>query len=245
MSRSIPAAFAPVLSPVVAPVLDRARGVAARGRLSAWRRGALALGLALATGLAAAAVPEPAFEAAYQPFMAALQGHESSIATAHDRFTALLAQDPGNPLLLAYSGAATAMQARTTMLPWKKMGYAEDGLAQIDKALALLQPAHDAPAQRGTPASLETRFVAASTFLGLPSMFNRGARGAALLAEVQSSPLFDAAPAGFRSLVLIRAARHAADHQRPDDARHLLQQVIDQQLPGAGEARQQLAGLSQ
>ena len=37
----------------------------------------------------------------------------------------------------------------------------------------LLQPAHDAPLHRDTPASLETRFVAANTFLGMPSMFNR------------------------------------------------------------------------
>src|SRR5438045_1017958 len=82
---------------------------------------------------------------------------------------ARLKSDPANPVRLAYAGAATSMKARDAMLPWKKMSYAEDGLAQVDKALSLLQPAHDAPLQNHTPGSLETRFVAASTFLSMPA----------------------------------------------------------------------------
>jgi hypothetical protein len=121
----------------------------------------------------------------------------------------LLRAEPGNPVLMAYSGASTAMKSGTTMLPWKKMGFAEDGLALIDKALALLTPAHDAPLHRGTPAVLEVKLHAANTFLAVPGFMNRGERGAKLLGEVLASPLLAArhcpsrarcgcAPAGWR-----------------------------------------------
>ena len=99
--------------------------------------------------------------------------------------------------MLAYSGAATALLARAAMLPWKKMSYADEGLARIDKALALLQPAHDTLLHRGTPASLEARFVAANTFIGMPAMFNRGARGRSLLEQVLQSPLLATSPLPF------------------------------------------------
>lgn len=200
---------------------------------------------AFGTSAAMAAAPEAAFEAASQQFTVAQAGDGAAIADALERFRALSQAEPGNPVLLAYTGAATAMQARTTVLPWKKMSYAEDGLAQIDKALAMLGPADDAPLQRGTPGSLETRFIAASTFLSMPSMFHRGARGAALLAEVQASPVFAGSPAGFQGVVLLRAADHAIEERRPDDARRLLQQVVDRGMPQAAAARERLAKLAQ
>jgi hypothetical protein len=99
------------------------------------------------------------------------------------------------------------MRARTTMLPWKKMGYAEDGMAQIDKALALLKPEHNAVVHNGTPGVLEARFVAANTFLAVPGFMNRSARGAKLLEDVLTSPLFAQAPEGFQKVVRQRAAQ--------------------------------------
>jgi len=89
------------------------------------------------------------------------------------------------------------------------MSYAEDGLAQIDKGLALLGKEHEQQRVRGTPVSLETRFVAANTFLGLPGMFNRGARGSQLLQEILKDPLFASSPAGFQAAVRARAAKQA------------------------------------
>jgi hypothetical protein len=170
------------------------------------RRQGVALFTALALhGAAPAAVSEPQFQAAFQQFQQALRGDDSAVDQAADAFGRLAQSEPTDPVLLAYAGAAQAMKARSALLPWKKMGFAEEGLAQIDKALALLQPAHDTLLHRGTPASLEARFVAATTFLGLPSMFHREQRGAALLEQVLASPLFPQSPAPFQAAVRARA----------------------------------------
>ena len=157
--------------------------------------------LIAAAPLPAQAVPDAQFEPAFQVFMRAAQGEEAAIAQAADAFAALLKAEPANPVLQAYSGAAMAMRARTTMLPWRKMAYAEDGLAQLDKALALLAPAHEAVGQNQVPAVLDVKLVAANTFLALPRMMNRHDRGIKLLTEVRSSPLLASAPAPFREAV--------------------------------------------
>ena len=146
--------------------------------------------------------------------------------------------------LLAYAGAATSMRATTTMLPWKKMSLAEDGLAQLDKALAMLAPAHEQLLHKGTPATLETRFVAASAFLAMPSMFNRQPRGAKLLDEVLANPHLTAAPLGFRGAVWLRAGVAALNDKRPDDARRWFQQVISSGAPQAPAAQAKLKELS-
>lgn len=196
-----------------------------RARASSGRRPQmlhhLTLALALCSALwlastpapcqAADAAPSTAVATALAQFAQASAGQTAAIDPAAEQLRALSAAQPDSPVLRAYAGAATAMQSRTTLLPWKKMSLAEDGLAMIDKALAQLTPAHDAPGLRGVPASLETRFTAASTFLALPAMFNRHERGEQLLAQVLASPLLASAPAAFQSAVAhAEQARQAA-----------------------------------
>lgn len=170
----------------------------------------LALTAAVLLATSAQAVPEEQFQSAFAQFSQASTGDSSAIPKAAEAFASLLHSEPANPVLMAYAGAATAMRASTTMMPWKKMSYAEDGLAMLDKSLALLTPAHNAVLQNGTPGALEVRFVAANTFLAVPGFMNRGARGAKLLDEVLTSPLFAQAPAGFQTVVRQRAAKLAA-----------------------------------
>lgn len=203
--------------------------------------GSAALSLApLAPQRAYAAAELVAFDAAIQQFQRATGGDEEAIDAAARQFGALSLADPSDPVLLAYAGAATALQATTTFLPWRKMSYAEDGLARLDKALALLSPAHDQPLHRGTPASLETRFVAANTFLALPAMFNRRQRGAKLLGDVLNSPFFAAAPLAFRGAVWMRAGIEAAKDARGDDARRWFGEVVRNGAPQAAAARARL-----
>ena len=202
---------------------------------------AVVLASCLATGIAIAA-PDAAFDSAFRHFIVASGGDKSAVEPAADEFDALLKAEPGNPVLMAYAGATGAMRAGTTMLPWKKMGYAEDGMAQLDKALAMLTPAHDAPVQHGTPGSLEVRFVAANTFLAVPSFMNRGARGSKLLNEVLASPLFEKAPLPFQGNVWMRAAALATKEQRSDDAQRYLNEVISRNAPQAEKARALLKG---
>ena len=203
---------------------------------------ALAALILVLTAATTHAAPEAQFQTAFGSFMQASEGDTGAVDKAADAFAALLKAEPGNPVLLAYAGAATAMKAGTTLLPWKKMSYAEDGLAMLDKALAMLAPAHDAPLQNNTPGSLEVRFAAASTFLAVPGFMNRSVRGAKLLAEVQASPSFATAPLRFRASVWMRAAKQAATDQRLDDARRLYGEVIRQGAPQAPRAEAALRG---
>jgi len=203
----------------------------------------LAIAAALLLATTAHAVPEAQFQEAVALFAQAASGDNATIDKAADAFTALLRAEPGNPVLMAYAGASTSRRATTTLLPWKKISYAEDGMAMIDKALALLTPANDAAVQGGTPVALQVRFVAANTFLAVPGFMNRGARGAKLLTEVLDSPLFAQASLGFQGAVLLRAAKLAQADKRLDDARKYLGEVIKRNAPQADAARAQLAAL--
>ena len=189
------------------------------------------------------AVTEAQFAPAHGLFMQATMGDSSALDKAADAFDALLKAEPANPVLMAYVGSMTSMKATTTALPWKKMRYAEDGMALLDKALALLNPSHDTTLLNGTPNSLDVRFTAASTFLSVPAFMNRAARGSKLLGEVLSSPSFEKAPIGFKAAVWMRAAKVAASEKRTDDARKYLHQVISTNAPQAEAAKAQLAAL--
>lgn len=209
---------------------------------SSIRRLAIAAAVVLST--TAQAVPEAQFQSAFAQFSQAQTGDSAAVDQAAEAFAALLRTEPGNPVVMAYAGATTAMRANTTLLPWKKMSYAEDGMAQIDKALALLTPAHNAVVQNSTPGVLEARFVAANTFLAVPGFMNRGGRGAKLLGEVLASPLLAQSPLEFQATVWLRAAKLAQADKRLDDARKYLNEVIDSKAPQAEAARAQLKALA-
>jgi len=206
-------------------------------------RAALALA-AWALSCFAWALPEARFQPVFEQFMQAARGNESAIERAAEGFTALLKLEPANPVLMAYAGAATSMKANTTMLPWKKMSYAEDGMAMLDKALAMLTAAHSAALQHDVPAALEVRFVAANTFLAVPGFMNRGARGTKLLGEILNSPLWATAPLSFQGDVWMKAATVAAKDNRMDDARKYLNEVIKANAPQSAAARAQLGALA-
>ena len=181
--------------------------------------------------------------AALARFDEAGAGDHAAIEDAAERLARLSATRPADPVLRAYAGAALAMRALTTRLPWRKMSHSEDGLALVDKALAQLGPAHEAPLYRGVPAVLEARFIAASTFLNLPVMFNRRERGRQQLDEVLGHPLFDAAPAPFKAVVWLRAARLADADQQPARRRQWLEKAAATNAPQAAAARDQLKAL--
>lgn len=205
------------------------------------------LALALAASLAslpARALDDATFLSATDLLQTAQStGREADILAAAERWKALAAAEPASPLARAYAGSAIAMQSQTTSLPWRKMGFAEDGLAMIDKALALLGPEHDGQKVAGTPAALLVRFTAASTFLALPSLFNRGPRGEEQLQAVLKHPGFGASPLAFRGAVWLRAGAHAAKEGHKAAARQWFDQVVASQAPQAAAAQAQLKNL--
>jgi hypothetical protein len=105
----------------------------------------------------AAAVPAAQFQAAFDEFVLARAGSSAAIERAAVTFASLQQVEPANPVVMAYAGASTTMRATTTWLPWKKMRFAEDGLAQLDKSLAMLTPAHNTALAAAGPAALEVR----------------------------------------------------------------------------------------
>lgn len=156
----------------------------------------------------------PAFLQALQRFDVAQKGESSAIDDSAQRFEALSHEFPGDPLPLVYAGAATTLRATTTWWPWRKMQFVEDGLARIDQALGRLGPDQDARRVRDTVTSLEVRFCAAATFLALPSMFHRTARGDRLLDEVRTSPLLSRCAAEFQAAVARKVAARTQEQQR-------------------------------
>ncbi len=215
----------------------------ARSHTMFWTIASIAL-LSLAVTVSAHAATAATFDAAFRSFAKAAAGDDSSIDAAATAFESLRSAEPANPVVVAYAGASATMRARTALAPLDKMARAEDGLALLDKSLAMLTPAHDAPIERGTPGSLEVRFVTANTFLGVPSFMNRGAKGRKLLDDVLASPLFATAPLPFQGTVWLRAGELAAKDRRADDARKFLNEIVSRNAPQADRAKALLKELA-
>lgn len=197
----------------------------------------LLLSLALALPLSPAwAVDEASFNTAFAHMQKAREGDSKSVDIALDAFSKLSSESPANPMLRAYQGSVEAMQGREALLPWKKMKYTENGLATLDKALQQLAPEHERELVRGVPVMLETRYVAASTFLALPSMFNRGPAGHQQLQALIANPLLLKAPDGFRKAVVDLAVKTAQSEKLPADRIGQLQT-----LASADAAQRELA----
>lgn len=169
----------------------------------------VAVGLPVAQSIVPLAVPaayaapanEGGLEAALREFDAA-RADEKHVDAAVDALRALPADPPRQPMQAAYLGSAMAMQGKAAWMPWNKMKYTEQGLDQIDAALAMLKPEHGAVMVRGVPVALQTRLAAAVTFVSVPDgLFHRRADGRKQLAALRADPLLAAAPASFRAEV--------------------------------------------
>ncbi len=171
-------------------------------------RSILTLVLSAAAAYANAAMQEVApanYAQARQQFVAGANGDSKARDAAIESFHAMAASLPGHPLLLAYEGAATAMQARDAMMPWNKLELAEKGANAVEKALAQLTPAHDASTFGGVPESIETRLVAARTLLALPDMMHRAPMGKRAIDAAIASPLFAHCPPQIQEQMLALA----------------------------------------
>lgn len=167
-----------------------------------------AAALLLAAPLWALAAGDEAFQAAFQRFDAARQGKTEQIEPAIEAFRALPADPQRQPLVDAYLGSALALKGKAAWMPWNKLRYPEQGADQLDQALAALKPEHDKALVHGVPVSLQTRLVAAATFVALPDgIFHRRAQGAKLIAALKADPLLAAAPAAFKAEVDAADAR--------------------------------------
>ena len=157
----------------------------------------------------AAPVTEGGFEAALSQFDAA-RADEKRLDAAIAALRGLTADPQRQPLAAACLGSALALQGKAAWMPWNKLKYTEQGLDQLDAALAMLKPEHGAVLVRGVPVSLQTRLVAAATFVAVPDgLFHRRADGRKLLAALRADPLLASAPPAFRAEVVAAETRLA------------------------------------
>ncbi len=168
-----------------------------------------AAGLSFIPAAYAAPAAESGFEAALREFDAA-RADERRVDAAVAALRGLPVDPQRQPLQAAYLGSALAMQGKAAWMPWNKMKFTEHGLDQLDAALAMLKPEHGAVLVRGVPVALQTRLVAAVTFVAVPDgLFHRRADGRKLLAALRADPLLAAVPAAFRAEVEAAEARLA------------------------------------
>lgn len=166
--------------------------------------------LLIAAGAAHAA--DLPFPEAVQVFMRAQQGQDKDIEPAVAAFEALARGEPRNPVYASYLGSAVALRARSTLMPWNRLKYAEEGIDHLDRALAALRPEHDKELLRGVPMAIEARLTAANTFLRLPDgVFHRRAQGRKLVAELLKHPALPGAPQAIRGAVAAAAAEAARE----------------------------------
>jgi hypothetical protein len=208
----------------------------------------LAIALACSGALAAPSADNAAaFVSARQQFAAGSAGDAAARDAAIEAFEKLSGAQPGNPVFLAYQGAGIAMRGRDALMPWDKMKFAEKGANMIEKAVAQLAPEHDSLLLNGTPASIETRLVAASTLLALPDFMNRRAGGKRALQAALESQVLAQSPAPVRANLFSVAARVAAEERRAGEEIGYLRQVIATQAgtPHVAKAAARLQELGQ
>ena len=200
----------------------------------------IVIGSVLGIGTAAAqppAAPDAAFTDAVQVFQRASRGVQSEVEPAVRAFEALVRADPRNPVYAAHLGSAIVTRVSDAWMPWTRIKHVEHGLDHIDHALEMLKPEHDGQLIRGAPVGIETRLVAARTFLKLPDrVFHRRAAGRRLVAELLRHPAFAASPAPLRAGVHL-AAVQAAREEQPEEEAAQLKQVLA--LAGSGDSADQ------
>jgi hypothetical protein len=161
----------------------------------------------LASSIWAAADSDP-FNNAFALFQNARQGNSDRVEPAIAALQGLPRLAERQPLYAAYLGSALTLKGKAAWMPWNKMKYTDQGLDQIDQALAALKPEHDRIMVQDVPVSLNVRFVAAATFIAVPDgIFHRRANGKSQLAILRAHPLVATVPAAFRADIVALEAQ--------------------------------------
>lgn len=172
-------------------------------------------------------------------FLEAVDGNKSAVRTALEAFRSLEGRYPHHPLLQAYIGSTLSLRGRDIAArPVNRMREADEGLEVIDHALSQLKKRLEI----GIEAELETKLVAAATFIALPELFHRGREGQRLIAEVIAHPQLAHTPTPLRAFAYMSAATAAQKERRTDDYQRFLTLVIqtDPQGRDGRKAQQQL-----
>jgi hypothetical protein len=128
----------------------------------------------------------------------AAQGNSDATEQAVQALTKHIQQQGATPLSLVYLGAAHTLEGRDALLPWNKMKYVEQGIAKIDKGLALIDRTPGSEENNeivmGLPGNLLAQANAATVFAELPDMFSQFDKGYELYLELLANPKLQEAP---------------------------------------------------
>jgi hypothetical protein len=193
-------------------------------------------------GLAVAADALPPEAEARSALNRARAGDAGAAETAAKLFHQLSAQAPSNPLFMAYEGSALTLRSRAASSPLDKLDLVEKGLDLLDRSLQVLTPSNGKD-PGATPAGLETRLIAGSTFIALPESFHRFEDGKAAINAAFSSPAFSHAPPPLRAQLELQRAQIARTEGRKADEITALRTAVELQPQGplADRARARLA----
>ncbi|WP_445358717.1 hypothetical protein [Microbulbifer sp. ANSA005] len=144
------------------------------------------MALNLGVSVSSLAAQDAQMEGLYQK--AAAQGG-AAIEESYEAFKALQKDNPSDPIALFYLGASETLMAKESWLPWRKVSYAENGIARMDKALTIIEEM-DNPGRssQGMPQDLLLKGIAATTFTKVPKFFNSFDRGFELYHELMGDP---------------------------------------------------------
>ncbi|WP_444916015.1 hypothetical protein [Microbulbifer sp. TRSA007] len=142
--------------------------------------------LNLGVSVSSLAAQDAQMEGLYQK--AAAQGG-AAIEDSYEAFKILQKDNPSDPIVLFYLGASETLMAKESWLPWRKVSYAENGIARMDKALTIIEEM-DNPGRssQGMPQDLLLKGIAATTFTKVPKFFNSFDRGFELYHELMGDP---------------------------------------------------------
>ena len=153
-------------------------------------------------------------------------GNEDQIEPAYKIFSQLIKEDGTSYLTLIYFGSINTLQGRAAWMPWTKIKHVEQGVANINKGLTLLENDTVKLGQQNRFNALReshiARAIAAATLSDLPDRFNQFERGYDLFLILLAEPNFQSEPFVSRSWIYtyaIKAALRADD--RPQAAKWL------------------------
>jgi len=175
--------------------------------------------------LQATAVTPEEMQEVRQQFRGGLSSEQANQET-YNMLHYMLEKEPDNPLLLVYFGSTETLKGRYAWMPWSKLGYVNDGLAHIERALRLAEQQEVANSPLMILAKYEVQLVAARTYVALPDMFNTFDSGKQLLDKLLEEEARNQWPNNFRASLYSAAAR-AAEHDGDVEAQAQWQQRAD------------------
>ena len=169
------------------------------------------------TCLIAHAGLEQSFGRAQAAFYAYTLEQGGSFESAWQEFEQLDLQYPDHPAVQMYYGSLETVKARDAWMPWSKMKWVEQGLDRMDRALSLLEPVHEQQKLGANTIAMDSRLVAANTFLAVPSFLNRLQDAKDVLADMLDSVELEQQPLELRQAIYRIGVKIAEKEGKADE----------------------------